>query len=62
MQSITCFRRRRRLGHAIGRRAMLACNVIPSLARLFNDQEPSVRRNAHRAVSMYSEAPPGNND
>ncbi|CAF0907209.1 unnamed protein product [Rotaria sordida] len=46
-------------GHAIGRQAMLACNVIPRLAELFNDKEPSVRRNAHKAVSMYSEAPPG---
>ena len=49
-----------RVGHSIGRQAMLACNVIPQLADLFNDQEPSVRRNAHKAVSMYSEAPPGN--
>jgi hypothetical protein len=47
------------LGHAIGRQAMLACNVIPRLAELFDDKEPSVRRNAHKAVSMYSEAPPG---
>ncbi len=47
------------LGHAIGRQAMLACNVIPRLAELFNDKEPSVRRNAHKAVSMYSEAPQG---
>jgi hypothetical protein len=38
---------------------MLACNVIPRLAELFDDKEPSVRRNAHKAVSMYSEAPPG---
>jgi hypothetical protein len=38
---------------------MLACNVIPRLAALFNDKEASVRRNAHKAVSMYSEAPPG---
>lgn len=38
---------------------MLACNVIPRLADLFNDSEASVRRNAHKAVSMYSEAPPG---
>lgn len=38
---------------------MLACNVIPRLAELFNDKEPSVRRNAHKAVSMYSETPPG---
>lgn len=38
---------------------MLACNVIPRLADLFNDNAPSVRRNAHKAVSMYSEAPPG---
>jgi hypothetical protein len=38
---------------------MLACNVIPRLAELFNDKEPSVRRNAHKAVSMYSESPPG---
>lgn len=45
--------------HAIGRQAMLACNVIPRLAQLFNDNEPSVRRNAHKAVSMYSEAAPG---
>ncbi|CAF0914935.1 unnamed protein product [Adineta steineri] len=45
--------------HAIGRQAMLACNVIPRLAELFNDKEASVRRNAHKAVSMYSEAPPG---
>jgi hypothetical protein len=47
------------IGHAIGRQAMLGCNVIPRLAELFNDKEPSVRRNAHKAVSMYSEAPPG---
>ena len=47
------------IGHSIGRQAMLACNVIPSLAQLFDDTEPSVRRNAHKAVSMYSEAPPG---
>ncbi|CAF4200748.1 unnamed protein product [Rotaria socialis] len=46
-------------GHSIGRQAMLACNVIPRLASLFDDKEPSVRRNAHKAVSMYSEAPPG---
>lgn len=38
---------------------MLVCNVIPRLANLFNDSEASVRRNAHKAVSMYSEAPPG---
>ncbi|CAF4742350.1 unnamed protein product, partial [Rotaria magnacalcarata] len=44
--------------HSIGRQAMLACNVIPCLASLFDDKEPSVRRNAHKAVSMYSEAPP----
>jgi hypothetical protein len=48
-----------KIGHAIGRQAMLGCNVIPRLAELFNDKEASVRRNAHKAVSMYSEAPPG---
>ena len=44
------------LGHAVGRQAMLACNVIPRLAELFDDKEASVRRNAHKAISMYSEA------
>ena len=44
------------LGHAVGRQAMLTCNVIPRLAELFDDKEASVRRNAHKAVSMYSEA------
>ncbi|CAF0797239.1 unnamed protein product, partial [Didymodactylos carnosus] len=45
--------------HAIGRRAMEMGDVISRLSELFDDKEASVRRNVHRAIAMYAEAPPG---
>lgn len=42
-------------GHVVGRQAIVVHEVICPLARLFDDDEDIVRRNAHRAIEMISE-------
>jgi len=46
-------------GHAIGRDAFLDHSIIVPVADLFNDSEDIARKNAHLAVEMISETPPG---
>ncbi|XP_041367854.1 radial spoke head 14 homolog [Gigantopelta aegis] len=46
-------------GHAIGRDAFLDHEIIIPLSKLFNDQEDIARKNAHMAMEMVSETPPG---
>lgn len=46
-------------GHAIGRDAFLLNNIIPPVAKLFDDKENIVRKNANLAIEMVSETPPG---
>ena len=47
------------VGHAIGREAFLEHNIIPPVAKLFDDKEDIARKNAHMAIEMVSETPPG---
>lgn len=47
-------------GHAIGRDAFLEHNIIPPVSKLFDDKEDIARKNAHQAIEMISETPPGN--
>lgn len=46
-------------GHAIGRDAFLDNGIIPPVAKLFDDKEDIARKNAHQAIEMISETPPG---
>ena len=46
-------------GHAIGRDAFLEQAIIPPVAKLFDDKEDIARKNAHQAIEMVSETPPG---
>ena len=46
-------------GHAVGRDAFLDHSIIIPLSRLFDDGEDIVRKNAHKAIEMISETPPG---
>ncbi|WAR03909.1 RSP14-like protein [Mya arenaria] len=45
--------------HAIGRDAFLEHNIIPPVAKLFDDKIDIARKNAHKAIEMISETPPG---
>lgn len=45
--------------HAIGRDAFLEQCIIPPVAKLFDDKEDIARKNAHMAIEMVSETPPG---
>ncbi|KAL4225085.1 Radial spoke head 14 [Mactra antiquata] len=45
--------------HAIGRDAFLEHNIIPPVSKLFDDKEDIARKNAHQAIEMISETPPG---
>jgi len=46
-------------GHAIGRDAFLHHNIIPPVAKLFDDKQDVVRKNANLAIEMVSETPSG---
>ncbi|XP_076471321.1 radial spoke head 14 homolog [Babylonia areolata] len=46
-------------GHAIGRDAFLDQEIIMPVANLFDDKEDIARKNAHLAIEMISETPPG---
>ncbi|KAL8561932.1 hypothetical protein ACOMHN_001258 [Nucella lapillus] len=46
-------------GHAIGRDAFLDQEIIVPVSDLFNDKEDIARKNAHLAIEMISETPPG---
>ena len=46
-------------GHAIGRDAFLDGEIILPLSKLFDDKEDIARKNAHMAMEMISETPPG---
>ena len=46
-------------GHAIGRDAFLDHEIITPVSDLFNDKEDIARKNAHLAIEMISETPPG---
>ena len=46
-------------GHAIGRDAFLDEGIILPLSTLFDDKEDIARKNAHMAMEMISETPPG---
>ena len=45
--------------HAIGRDAFLDHNIIPPVSKLFDDKVDIARKNAHKAIEMISETPPG---
>lgn len=46
-------------GHAIGRDAFLDHEIIIPVSKLFDDKEDIARKNAHLAIEMISETPPG---
>ncbi|XP_046331630.1 radial spoke head 14 homolog [Haliotis rufescens] len=46
-------------GHAIGRNAFLEHGIIMPISKLFDDKEDIARKNAHKAIEMISETPPG---
>lgn len=46
-------------GHAIGRDAFLDYQIIKPVSDLFDDAEDIARKNAHLAIEMVSETPPG---
>lgn len=45
--------------HAIGRDAILGCDLVPSLAKAFEDKDMATKVNAHKAIEMLSETPQG---
>ncbi len=47
------------IGNAIGRDAFLENEIILPLSKLFSDKEDIARKNAHKAMEMISETPPG---
>ncbi|KAL5007337.1 hypothetical protein ScPMuIL_016143 [Solemya velum] len=46
-------------GHAIGRESFLDHEIILPVAALFDDKADIARKNAHKAIEMVSETPPG---
>ncbi|RDD44693.1 Radial spoke head 14-like protein [Trichoplax sp. H2] len=46
-------------GHAVGRTAFLENYIIIPLAKLFDDEVYDVRLNAHKAIQMSTQSPPG---
>lgn len=46
-------------GHAIGRDAFLDHEIIIPISKLFDDKEDVARKNAHMAIQIISETPPG---
>lgn len=46
-------------GHAIGRDSFLDYDIILPVAALFDDKADIARKNAHKAIEMVSETPPG---